>query len=252
VREPIKVMIAVPSSGHVKAWFAHSLAGLTAQFASIKSRPDAAGHELTMGLQVTSVIHANREKLVTEALKAEATHVLFIDDDMAFDPRVLDVLLSRRHPIVCCNYPKKGFPITFTAIRPDGKAAIQTTKDSVGLEEALYTGFGMALIETRVFKAVPKPWFLPKYFPDIDTYSTEDLPFFEKATAAGFTVYVDHDASKLIGHVGEWTFRWDQAQSPEVPKAKPVETTAPAVTDASVNRLPLDVAANGRPGCPNG
>lgn len=248
MREPIKVMVAVPSSGHVKAWFAHSLAGLVAAFQAIRSRPDCESTELQMGVQVTSVIHANREKLVNEALKSGATHLLFIDDDMAFQPQVLDVLLSRRHPIVCCNYPKKGFPITFTAIRPDGKAAIQTTKDSCGLEEALYTGFGMALIETRVFRAVPKPWFLPEYYSEIDTYSTEDLPFFKKAAAAGFTVYVDHDASKLIGHVGEWTFRWDQAEAPKPPAAAPIipcgtrsEMTVATPSDATVNRLPTGV-----------
>lgn len=214
----IRVAVCVPTSGQVKAWFAHSLAGLMAYGNALQQRPDSESIALTLFMQETSVIHSNRELLVKMALEWKASHVMFLDDDMVFDPRVLTIMLGRRHAMVACNYPKRGWPITFTAVRPDGKGAIVTSEGSSGLEAASYTGFGVSLIETRVFEATPKPWFLPIYLQDSDTYTTEDNPFCQRIRAAGFATYVDHDASKLVGHCGMHTYEWKQYR-PAEPRA---------------------------------
>lgn len=206
----IRVAVCVPTSGICRSWFAHSLAGLVGYGQSLAARRDAESIELTLFMAETSVIHANREGLVKQALEWDATHILFLDDDMCFDPRVLSILLGRRQAFVACNYPKRGFPITFTAIRADGKAHIVTDAAATGLEEAFYTGFGVSLIEIDVFKRTPKPWFLPQYIADSDTYTTEDNPFCQRIRTAGFRVFVDHDASKMIGHVGAHTYGWQQ------------------------------------------
>ena len=211
----IKVAVCVPTSGQVKAWFAHSLAALMAYGNSLAQRPEAEAILLTLFMQETSVIHANRETLAKQALDWGATHVLFLDDDMVFDPRVLTIMLGRRHPMVACNYPKRGWPITFTAVRPDGKSHLTTREESTGLEEAAYAGFGVSLIERRVFEQTPKPWFLPLYLQDAEMYTTEDNPFCARIKAAGFATLVDHDASKMIGHVGMHTFDWKQWRPPE-------------------------------------
>lgn len=211
----IRVAICVPTAGTVKAWFAHSLAGLMAYGQALAQRPDSESIALTLFMQETSVIHSNRETLVKQALEWKATHVMFLDDDMVFDPRVLTIMLGRRHPMVACNYPKRGWPITFTAVRPDGCGTIVTTEQSSGLEEASYTGFGVSLIEARVFEQTPRPWFLPLYLADADIYTTEDNPFCDRIRKAGFATLVDHDASKLVGHCGAHTYDWRQWQPPE-------------------------------------
>lgn len=211
----IKVAVCVPTSGQVKAWFAHSLAGLMAYGNSLGQRPEAESIALTLFMQETSVIHSNREMLVKQALEWGATHVMFLDDDMVFDPRVLTIMLGRRHPMVACNYPKRGMPVTFTAVRPDGMGHIITRESSSGLEEAAYTGFGVSLIERQVFEKTTKPWFLPLYLQESDMYTTEDNPFCQRIKAAGFATLVDHDASKLVGHVGMHTFEWRQWKQPE-------------------------------------
>jgi hypothetical protein len=41
-------------------------------------------------------------------------------------------------------------------------------------------------------------------------YTTEDNPFCQRIRAAGFPTYVDHDASKLVGHIGMHTYEWRQ------------------------------------------
>jgi len=210
----VKLGICIPTSGMCRTWFTYSLANLVARVGSLRFPPTIKSFELSLFVQETSVIHANREKLVEEALGWGATHILFLDDDMAFDPPVLELLFSRHQPMVACNYPKRGFPITFTAVRADMQGTIVTTEHSTGLEEAYYTGFGVALIDAEVFKKMPQPWFMPLYVAEQKQYTTEDNPFCERLRAAGFKVFVDHDASKIVTHIGTHSYKWDQ-YSPE-------------------------------------
>lgn len=214
----LRIAVCVPTAGTVPAQFCYSLSVLTSYGQSLRSLPDAQSIALSLMMQTSSVIHANREALVLEAQRWNATHVLFLDDDMCFKPEVLSILLGRRHAMVACNYPKRGWPISFTAIRPDGNGAIVTRPDSTGLEEAAYTGFGVSLIEMKVFAKTPRPWFLPLYLADCESYTTEDNPFCERIKAQGFKVYVDHDASKLVSHVGQHQYDWSQWRPEEPPK----------------------------------
>lgn len=227
--DQIRVAICIPTAGTVSAWFAHSLAGLVGFGNSLAARQDAESIAFTVLMQETSVIHANRELLVKQAQEWKATHLLFLDDDMVFDARVLATLLGRRQSFVGCNYPKRGLPITFTAVAPDGKKHIITRSESTGMEEAAYIGFGVSLIDMQVFEKVPKPWFLPAYNAELDMYTTEDNPFCEKVRACGFKVYVDHDASKMVGHRGHHTYQWDHWKQPE---AKPVAEVVPIKQEA--------------------
>jgi hypothetical protein len=216
----LRIAICIPTAGMVSAWFAHSLVGMTMSAqAQISARRDAPSIAVTCLVMESSVIHMNRENLVLEAQKWNATHVMFLDDDMVFDSRVLAILLGRRQAFVACNYPRRGWPITFTAVRPGGKGHIITDKDATGLEEAEYTGFGVSLIETQVFEKTVRPWFLPEFVPHLDSYTTEDNPFCRRVREAGFSVYVDHDASKLVSHRGVHGFSWEQYRQPEPDKA---------------------------------
>jgi len=157
-----------------------------------------------------SGISTNRERLTRQALaNPDTTHVLWIDDDMGFAADTLHLLARWRQPIVGCNYRTRSPPSEFTALNAAENARIQTIADSTGLEEAAYTGFGFCLIERRVFEAVPEPRYPLLWSPTLGDYSTEDMPFFEKALAAGFKCYVDHDASKKIWHCGNLNYVWN-------------------------------------------
>lgn len=223
----LRVAICVPTSGMCRSWFAHSLATMMSSQQLLPTMPDVTSMTTNLFMQETSVIHANREILVKGALEWKATHIMFLDDDMIFEPQVLAIMLGRRHAMVACNYPKRGWPLTFTAIRPDGRGIILTTTESTGLEEAAYTGFGVSLIEAKVFEQTPKPWFLPLYLPEADMYTTEDNPFCERIRKAGFTVYVDHDASKFVGHNGSHTYHWLQWHPPQAEAAAPQLSVVP-------------------------
>ena len=207
-------MVAIPSAGKVPLSFAVSLAGMTAYFASerVSTMPE---ETITMVIRTfeSSNWITNREKLAKLAIDEDATHLMFLDDDMTFDPRVMEVLLGRRQDVVLTNYLiKTEPPQDFVAVRLNGKR-LPTTEKSTGIQPICYSGFGVSLIRTEVFKKVPQPWFLPRFNPEKCEYTTEDFPFFDKVRDAGFTVYVDHDASKMVSHIGSKTWHWSEVKN---------------------------------------
>ena len=203
------VAICVPSSGICQAFFTQSLANLVNECKG-KSLNDIGPVQFILIMQQGSVIHQNRETLVDNAIKANADYILFLDDDMAFHHDAFWSALGRRQPVVVTNYPQRQFPIKFTCLEKDGVTQIQTTEKSTGIQSIGFAGFGFALIHTSVFTDLPKPWFLPKYSHTQNLYTTEDYPFYEKVHQSGHSVFLDHDASKLLAHCGQHLYRWNQ------------------------------------------
>lgn len=209
--DEVKVAVCIPTAGTVRMGFAYSLAGMVAHFAANKV-PTVPEAKITLSMRVMESSNwiTNRERLAKQCVELGDTHLMFLDDDMTFAPQVLQILLGRRQDVVTTNYLIKTLPAKdFVAVSPDGKR-VPTKADSEGMEPLMYSGFGVSLIKVDVFKAIPQPWFLPKFNPETGDYTTEDNPFFEKVREAGFTVYVDHDASKLVAHVGSKSWSWDE------------------------------------------
>jgi hypothetical protein len=81
--------------------------------------------------------------------------------------------------------------------------------DSTGIEEVGSIGMGVMLIKRKVFEALTEPWFETPWRNDKRGYVGEDVFFCRKAQAAGFKIYIDHDVSKEIGHIGTFEFKHD-------------------------------------------
>ena len=206
----IKLVIGIPTTGLVSMGFAYSLCGLTSYIAAkgIKSRPESS-IEVSLDVQESSVIHTNREQIVSRAIERNATHLLFLDHDMVFEPQIIDVMLGRRQAVVCTNYLIKSDKPAFVAVGLDGNR-VPTREDSTGLVPIAYSGFGVSLFEVEAFKRTPQPWFMPEFVPSANQYTTEDNPCYRRLREAGNEVYLDQDASKLVsGHVGlkGWTWK---------------------------------------------
>jgi hypothetical protein len=212
----IKLVVAIPTAGAVHIDFAYSLAGLMAMIAKdgVKTCPEIY-LELYIDTVTGSVIHSNREKLVTRAIENKATHLLFLDDDIQFHPAVLEIMIGRRHPIVVTNYLIKTDAKEFVAIDADNNR-VATNALSRGIQPVAGSGFGCSLFETSVFNKIEQPWFAPVWNTKNQSYSTEDYPFFQKASDAGIPIYLDHDASKLISHIGYRTWNWKEADNHEL------------------------------------
>lgn len=209
----LRIGIAIPTAGTVRMAFAASLVGMVAKFSAggVPTVPEA---KISIALHVLESSNwiTNREKLARMAITDNETHLMFLDDDMQFDPSVLDILLGRRQAIVTTNYLIKTEPARdFVAVTLDGNR-LPTKAESVGIEPVAYSGFGVSLIEVEVFKRTTQPWFMPDFNAEKSEYTTEDNPFFRRAREAGFTVYVDHDASKLVSHMGTKSWNWNEVK----------------------------------------
>lgn len=208
--ETYRISIAVPTAGTVPMSFAYSLSGLIG-FTAAQGIPSMPGAEVDLQINVVESSNwiTNREKLARHAIDEDYSHLLFLDDDMSFHPSILSVLLGRRQPIVVTNYLIKTDTPEFVAVDLAGNR-IPTTEQSSGMQPIAYSGFGASLFEVEVFKRTPQPWFLPDFDPAQSSYTTEDNPFFRRAREAGFKVLLDHEASKMLGHVGRRAWRWQE------------------------------------------
>ncbi len=205
-----KLKILTPTTGICKAAYAFSLANLVMYYMQNKIHSDLDSQWLGVKPIAGSGISANRERLVAGALETDFTHILFIDEDMGFYPNALHILAEKKLPLVGCNYKMRLKGKGFTALAPDMKSRIVTTKESKGIEECHYTGFGFCLIEREVFEKVARPWFLIGYNTEQNSYTTEDAGFARQLEDTKYKWYVDHDASKLVWHVGDYDYRWNE------------------------------------------
>jgi hypothetical protein len=205
-----KIAVCIPSIGMCRIEFTMGLANLISFIAGNRLSPDSSLESMCFTIHSSGILH-NRNRLVQQAKAWGATHVMFLDEDMIFPPSALHMLYRRHQPWVAANYLKRaGPPYSWTAVEYGNKERIVTHPDSLGIERANYTGFGVSLLSMEIFDAVPKPWFHNDYLPEgegtEDHYTTEDFYFAEKVRAAGFSIWVDHDVSKFVKHIGTRTF----------------------------------------------
>lgn len=161
------------------------------------------GRNVSIGWLASTYIHVGRELFLEAARKQGATHVLWLDTDMSFPRTAAVQLFLHDQPIVGCNYRVRQPSGLFTAQRDNQR--IPTLETSTGLEEVEAMGFGVVLMRTEIVLDVPRPWFrhgLNAQGGDIG----EDIMFCRALREAGYPIYIDHDLSKEIGHVGQHTY----------------------------------------------
>lgn len=155
---------------------------------------------VTVGFIQSTYIHVGRELFLQAALKQGATHILWLDTDMGFPRTAALQLFAHEKPLVGVNYRTRSVPGLPTAQDENG-TRIQTTEASTGLESVAGIGFGMVLMDVAVVEGLPRPLFrhgLNLQNGDIG----EDIMFCRTLRAAGQEIYIDHDLSKDISHVG--------------------------------------------------
>ena len=103
----LRIAVCVPGD-RWKAGFGFSVSNMIAKFAGAKYEHGEKSIEL---ISVSgSMLAQVRTGLVLRAMKAEATHMLFLDDDMEFPPDLLHRLLRHNKPVVGCNYSRRTVP----------------------------------------------------------------------------------------------------------------------------------------------
>lgn len=208
----LRIAVCVPGD-RWKAGFGFSVSNMIAHFAL--SKYEAGEHDIQLISVSGSMLAQIRTELVVRAMKYDATHMLFLDDDMEFPPDLLNKLIRHNVPVVGCNYSRRVLPPMPTAWGLDDEPVFTDDKAS-GLQEVLHLGTGAMLIDMRVFDllreklgedAAPLFDFTWKKKEDGKPYlEGEDVFFCHKLRSVGVPIFVDHDASKGVIHLGEFKF----------------------------------------------
>ena len=149
----------------------------------------------------------NRNLIIRQAIQHQCTHVLFIDDDMTFEPDTLNRLLAHDKDMVTGfylmrNYPHK--PILFDMREKDGSCRPWWPSDEQrGLVKVVNAGLGMCLIKIDVFLKMPEPWITLGELTKDDW--CDDISFFNRARDLGFELYCDLDC--ICGHMAGVTIK---------------------------------------------
>jgi hypothetical protein len=222
----IKVAVCVPSHDMLPAYFSYDLAGMIGYTTQHFTGPGAI-EEIALHMVKGTYVHTARQELLVAALQGGADYVLFLDSDMRFPKDTIARLLSHKKSMVGTNYPRRGVPPEYVAIKrsvalgEDGERVegelLQTTDESTGLEEVEALGFGCVLVHRSVFGAMGQvhdprekgPFWFFEYHPEIKTHIGEDVFFCRLAREVGTTIYVDHDLSKDIRHIGQMEYALD-------------------------------------------
>jgi cellulose synthase/poly-beta-1,6-N-acetylglucosamine synthase-like glycosyltransferase len=204
----MRVAICIPARGQMEVTTAFDLTMMAAYMAGKKNI------DLNVYTSQGTLIFDQRNSLVHTAVVEKCDYILFIDADMRFPKNTLERLLSHKKDIIGVNATTRMMPPKPTArniqINEDGSVdwleIFSNKEKGIGKVDAI--GCGVMLIKTSCLKDIPQPYF---YFEQLlkGKLLGEDIYFCIKAKDAGIDTWVDHDLSMEIGHVGSYTYGWD-------------------------------------------
>lgn len=199
----MKLLVAVPSNRPWQAHFGISLLRLAVHLNGCSYLEDV---DIRPWLGV-SLLPVGRQLAVDTAIAEEFTHLLFVDDDMGFDPSVFESLRSHKKDFIAANYMSKGPNGKPVAAGMDGE--VLPSKGKTGIEQILQIGLGCALVAVEPLKTIPKPHFEVPYVEDKAAYMGEDAYFCRLLTHFGVEMFVDHDATRKVVHIGDYPYQED-------------------------------------------
>lgn len=209
-KKKTRVAICIPSRGEMEIGTAFDLAVLCGYDSRFRKNGEQGIYTVA-----GTLIFDQREKLAATALNEGADYILWIDADMRFPKNTIDRLIKHNKPIVGVNATTRSIPVKATAKnleidfdRKENHWKPVSSKGKTGLERVTSIGCGVMLVKREVFEKTPRPWFWFENLPG-EKLLGEDVYFCIKAFDAGFETWVDHDLSNEIGHVGRYTFSWN-------------------------------------------
>lgn len=172
-------------------------------------------------------VDALRDSAIELAQANGFTHVLFLDADNIWPSDTLErLLVNHERGIVGGLYVMRHAPYAPVALKdgfiPEGDSVIHYLHDkeavhATELREVDVLGMGCTLIPLSVFDAIgERPWFEYRNNSAGWPVVTEDVPFCQKAKAAGVQIWLDPTIS--CGHVTgmvtdkRWATRYQQSQ----------------------------------------
>lgn len=144
-----------------------------------------------------SLVTRARCNLMSKMMSNEsATHFMFIDSDIRFEPRAIFQMLAADKEVIGGLYPKKGYPIGY-AVNLNEETEVQGSLFTVDT-----IGNGFLMMQRHVYKRLCEAYPETKYIDDV-YYGKE----YEPHMYAIFDTHIDHKQHYLSE---DWTFcrRW--------------------------------------------
>lgn len=206
----LNVMVGIPHNGVWHAEFGMSLCNMVG--ACYKYRIGEYKDQIihTMCTQ-GSILPKSRHLIVKDAVEKKMDYLLFIDSDQTFPRKTLHLLISRGKDVIGANVATKQIPAQPTARSkkegdPPYGMLVYTDRDSVGIEQVWRLGCGILLLSRKALLALSQECFSSFYREDVGTYQGEDWTMCDNLEQQGIPIFVDHDLSKEVGHVGYFTY----------------------------------------------
>jgi hypothetical protein len=218
----LKIALCIPCHRQTEAKFTQCLAAMIAH--TLGARVELDGEPVQIEFETiivsSSLLPESRNRLVVEAINWQADYMLWMDADHVFPCEALLKLLSRSKLVVGCNYARRFSPTSPTASKrgdDDEWDLVWTTKEKAEageIEEVAHLGLGLCLVDMRVYamlerKAVEdgKEHFWPLFEipakPDGIGCIGEDVSYFRLLREAGVRIFLDHELSWDVGHIGD-------------------------------------------------
>jgi hypothetical protein len=90
-----------------------------------------------------------------------------------------------------------------------GGDLVYSDPDSTGIEQVWRLGCGVMLIDLTIISQLRKPYFAVEWHEGMNDFIGEDWFFCQRLEEKAIPIYVDHDLSKQVGHVGSMTYTHD-------------------------------------------
>lgn len=193
------IALSIPSHGEWENDFALNVSQLLSYTAQALPETIVRLHTAS-----SSMLLQNRFTLVQMAKEQGCTHMLWLDDDHTFPQDALVRLLKHEKDIVGANYVTRKPPYVPVACVNGNQRLFSYGK--TGMQQADHIGLGMCLTRMNVFDKLNEPYFYFGWSKTAKEFVGEDVWFFREARAAGFDLWVDHDLSNEVGHMGKMEF----------------------------------------------
>lgn len=207
----LKLAIGVPSNGTWCADFGMSLMALHSAFNrhAVKGFGESS---LRVIHNRGSILPKQRLEIVQIAREWGASHLLWLDSDQTFPNHLAHALLAHGKPVVGCNVVTKSTPANPTARLKDDSVLGGIPSASwpgKGLERVWRIGTGVLLVEMSVYEKTGNSIFNMVYREDVGAYQGEDWTMCEAIERCGYEIWVDHNLSLSVGHVGVLNYGHD-------------------------------------------
>lgn len=210
-KNKVKVAVGIPSMGMWHADFALNLMHLILAFN--KYRLEGFDEQELQVVHVRgSILPKQRLEIVRHAQSMNADYLLWLDCDHTFPAHLLHKLISDKKEVVAINCVTKSTPSSPTArLQDDGVVYGVPCFSWPGkkLEQVWRIGTGVMLVDMKVYERTGPKIFDMYFREEVDNYQGEDWTMCEAFEKAGAEIWVDHELSLQVGHIGNLEYKHD-------------------------------------------